>query len=150
MTKFYRSSESGTEELVLTPRATDVETVADAIDLARYQHPECPRERPRPFSEANRSDREYATRLARAALAAAQAVAPEWKCKAQWTADPPQDCNWPFCGCDPYADKVLSAVDESGFAIVDTGTAKDAATAPAPWPTEEQDVRSQRRPIRRQ
>lgn len=44
------------------------EMVADAIDLARYQHPEHPRERPRPFSEADRSDREYATRLAKAAL----------------------------------------------------------------------------------
>jgi hypothetical protein len=52
-----------------------LETVADAIDLARYQHPEHPRERLRPFSEADRSDREYAIRLARAALAAAQAGA---------------------------------------------------------------------------
>jgi hypothetical protein len=28
----------------------------------------------------------------------------------------PADCNWPFCGCDPYADKVLAAVEESGAA----------------------------------
>ena len=46
-----------------------VEAVADAIDNARYQHPDHPRERPRPFADADRSDREYALRLARAALA---------------------------------------------------------------------------------
>jgi hypothetical protein len=38
----------------------------------------------------------------------------EWKCKAQRTADPPQDCDWPVCGCDPYADKVIAALEESG------------------------------------
>lgn len=36
-----------------------------------------------------------------------------WKCKAQLTADPPQDCDWPSCGCDPYADKVLAALEEA-------------------------------------
>ena len=35
-------------------------------------------------------------------------------CKARKTADPPQDCNWPFCGCDPYADKVIAAIQEFG------------------------------------
>jgi hypothetical protein len=40
--------------------------------------------------------------------------APVWKCKAQPTADPPQDCDWPTCGCDPYADKVVEALQESG------------------------------------
>lgn len=47
-----------------------IEQVADAIDEARYRHPEHPRERPRPFSEADEGDREYATRLARAAIEA--------------------------------------------------------------------------------
>lgn len=28
------------------------------------------------------------------------------------------DCNWPFCGCDPHADKVIAAIEESGFRIV--------------------------------
>lgn len=46
-------------------------------------------------------------------LAARAADAP-WKCKAQRTADPPQDCDWPVCGCDPYADKVIAALQESG------------------------------------
>lgn len=49
---------------------TEIKAVADAIDAARYQHPENPRERPRPFSEADRGDREYAIRLARAACRA--------------------------------------------------------------------------------
>lgn len=47
-----------------------LEAAADAIDEARYQHPDRPRERPRPFSEADRHDREYALRLARAAIRA--------------------------------------------------------------------------------
>lgn len=51
-------------------RNDKIEIIADAIDAARYQHPTEPRERPRPFSEADKGDREYATRLARAALSA--------------------------------------------------------------------------------
>jgi hypothetical protein len=30
------------------------------------------------------------------------------------TGDTPQDCNWPTCGCDPYADSVIGALDEAG------------------------------------
>jgi hypothetical protein len=48
----------------------EIEAVADAIDAARYAHPEYPRERDRPFSEADDSDREYARRLATAAVEA--------------------------------------------------------------------------------
>lgn len=47
-----------------------LDLVADAIDEARYRHPVYPRDRPRPFSEADDGDREYAIRLARAALGA--------------------------------------------------------------------------------
>jgi hypothetical protein len=36
-----------------------------------------------------------------------------WTCKARRTADPPQDCTWPSCGCDPYADKVIAALEEA-------------------------------------
>lgn len=38
-----------------------------------------------------------------------------WKCKANRHADPPQDCEWPTCGCDPYAYKVIDALEEQGF-----------------------------------
>lgn len=51
-----------------------VEAMADAIDSARYEHPLHPRERPRPFEEADMSDREYAERLARAAIRALSQV----------------------------------------------------------------------------
>lgn len=51
----------------------ELERVADAIDAARYARPEFPRERPHPFSQADHRDREYAFRLARAALRSAQA-----------------------------------------------------------------------------
>lgn len=49
---------------------TMIETVADAIDAARYAHPEHPRERPIPFAQAHPTDREYALRMARAAIRA--------------------------------------------------------------------------------
>lgn len=53
------------------------EAVADAIDAARFAHPDHPRDRPRPFSEADASDREYASRLAIAAIRALATPAPE-------------------------------------------------------------------------
>ena len=51
-------------------RGDEINRMADAIDAARYAHPLHPRERPVPFAEADRTDREYAFRLARAAFAA--------------------------------------------------------------------------------
>jgi hypothetical protein len=27
----------------------------------------------------------------------------------------PQECDWPTCGCDPYADKVIASLQESGL-----------------------------------
>lgn len=30
----------------------------------------------------------------------------------------PQDCSWPFCPCDPVANQVLAAIQESGLEIV--------------------------------
>lgn len=43
----------------------------------------------------------------------------DWTCKAvaAGLSDPPQDCDWPFCGCDPQAGEVLAAIDESGYTI---------------------------------
>lgn len=29
----------------------------------------------------------------------------------------PVDCDWPFCGCDPYANRVMEAINESGYKI---------------------------------
>lgn len=44
-------------------------------------------------------------------------------CKARTSnCDPPQDCDWPFCGCDAYANKVIVSIEESGFEIVLKGT----------------------------
>lgn len=37
-----------------------------------------------------------------------------WKCGARASIDPPQDCDWPFCGCDPYANKVMETLQECG------------------------------------
>lgn len=39
-----------------------------------------------------------------------------WSCAARpWEKrDPPQECNWPCCSCDPYAGKVIAALQEHG------------------------------------
>jgi hypothetical protein len=38
------------------------------------------------------------------------------ECKArQSTADPSQDCNWPFCACDPLAIRVIDTLLECGW-----------------------------------
>jgi hypothetical protein len=46
--------------------------------------------------------------------------AQQWKCGARQRNIGPeiQDCDWPVCGCDPYASKVLDAIEEGGFKIV--------------------------------
>lgn len=36
------------------------------------------------------------------------------KVRAAGLTDPPQDCDWPFCGCDPKADAVIEALEEMG------------------------------------
>jgi hypothetical protein len=55
--------------------------------------------------------------------ARSSAPVPASICKARASAsDPPQECDWPFCGCDPVADKVLDAIRESGrFVLVSSG-----------------------------
>lgn len=51
-------------------------------------------------------------------FAALSASAAPWTCAARKNATPePQDCNWPFCGCDPHAQKVIDALDECGFLL---------------------------------
>jgi hypothetical protein len=44
---------------------------------------------------------------------------PPWSCSAskQGTAggNDPADCNWPLCGCDPHAEKVINALAEAGY-----------------------------------
>lgn len=48
-----------------------------------------------------------------------------WECSARKQSLPdPSDCSWPTCGCDPHADRVISALEEQGFgapAPVDAG-----------------------------
>ena len=51
---------------------------------------------------------------------AADLEAQRWKCGARQRNIGPevQDCDWPVCGCDPHASKVLDAIEESGFKII--------------------------------
>lgn len=44
----------------------------------------------------------------------AKEVLSGWKCPARPMADPPEDCGWPTCGCDPWASKVIEVLEESG------------------------------------
>ena len=51
----------------------------------------------------------------------------DWKCmaRAQNTGpNDPADCNWPDCGCDPHATKVIAALVEQGWR---------APPPPLPW-----------------
>jgi len=51
-----------------------------------------------------------------------EGIAP-WKCLARkQTLPEPADCNWPVCGCDPAANKVLEALEESGLIPTPTNT----------------------------
>jgi len=41
-----------------------------------------------------------------------------WTCSARkQTLPEPADCNWPVCGCDPAANKVIDALEESGVSL---------------------------------
>lgn len=43
-----------------------------------------------------------------------------WKCATlSYQGQEPQDCDWPYCGCDPKATEVLTALDEHGYDLVD-------------------------------
>lgn len=50
-----------------------------------------------------------------------------WKCKAPgYFGD--QDCDWPNCGCDPHAERVISGLREHGFMDPDTVKEFEAET----------------------
>ena len=53
--------------------------------------------------------------------------AAKWTCKvrAAGLTDPPQDCDWPFCGCDEKATEVLEALQEMGL-LKEKHTAEEA------------------------
>lgn len=60
--------------------------------------------------------------IARKALAEIDAAlaAEGWTCAARKQALPePADCNWPVCGCDPHADKVIEALEEMGVRMIE-------------------------------
>lgn len=60
-------------------------------------------------------------RLIEAARAAISALGEPtaWHCASRSGGGDPTgvqaDCDWPVCGCDPYADKVIAALQESGL-----------------------------------
>ena len=58
-----------------------------------------------------RANNEIAALTARAEQAEQKGT----QCFARRSTDPPQDCDWPFCGCDPRATEVLVALQECGM-----------------------------------
>jgi hypothetical protein len=152
MTKFYRSSESGTEELVLTPRATDEQVEAAARASWPYVN-----EHDCWDSEHNQIRKATHRDCLRAALAAAQAVAPA---KGEKSMHPlalkevvkvcrqrerEGDCPiTPALSVEVLEDAVVSLASQLQIALdpdieTDAGAAHwEAPPAPAPWPTEEQ------------
>lgn len=59
----------------------------------------------------------------------------QWTCKARSGGDPaePQDCDWPHCGCDPAASKVVSALIEEGWTKPSIWKDPTPATTPGTW-----------------
>jgi hypothetical protein len=58
-----------------------------------------------------------------------------WKCKADRSGiggNDPQDCDWPGCGCDPHADKVIAALQESGKLLA-VGATEQCGSNGVPW-----------------
>ncbi len=51
---------------------------------------------------------------------------PTFQCKAKNASPEPQDCDYPFCGCDPAAERVLSALQEGGYFIAREGAERSA------------------------
>jgi len=66
-----------------------------------------------PYPYAQTVDRMLS--VARAALSTPSdgGSKPKQECQAG-KGDPPMDCDWPNCGCDPKATEVLAAIEESG------------------------------------
>lgn len=86
------------------------------------------------YVTAHGSHKTPADNLRLAAQSAAPVGEPErWKCGARQRHIGPeiQDCDWPVCGCDPYASKVLDAIDENGFQIVRRGASPSGS--PVGW-----------------
>lgn len=59
----------------------------------------------------------------------------KWKCGALpgmsgAGGNTPTECNWPLCSCDPYADKVIAALQECGVMGNDTPDPRDAEIEP--------------------
>lgn len=56
-----------------------------------------------------------------ALTAAGFKLEPKWECKAQKNPSPggiePQDCDWPWCGCDPAMEAILKELPEHGLTI---------------------------------
>jgi hypothetical protein len=57
------------------------------------------------------------------------------KCKARTGGSPgePQDCDWPTCGCDAHATKVINALEESGYLLVSRDLIERLAAEPVDY-----------------
>lgn len=59
-----------------------------------------------------------------------------WVCKARLGnpgANDPQDCNWPLCGCDPHADRVIEKLNEVNLYVVPGDAAEAMIDAAVEW-----------------
>lgn len=77
------------------------------------------------------ADFPYLVATAAAALAGApEGTQPVCKVRAAGKTDPPQDCDWPFCGCDERATKVIEALEKCGWRAPEGTAPKPAAVDP--------------------
>lgn len=88
-------------------RQSEREAVIRVIEGGSFLHDDAP---PAKFA------REVVAAIRRDAERRDRERVPAWECAARKNigANDPQDCDWPVCGCDPHADKVIEALDESG------------------------------------
>jgi hypothetical protein len=72
-------------------------------------------------------------RLLRARASAPDSAAAKWQCAARHQStvggNDPADCNWPLCSCDPYADKVIAALQECGSSALPAASPSALALA---------------------
>jgi len=60
-------------------------------------------------------------------------LAKGWKCGANRSADPPQDCDWPYCGCDPHTDRVIKGLQECGVFIIHPSNVQEDLMCQHEW-----------------
>lgn len=112
-------AQSGPEPLTVPEPAAN----ADGLKAAYDQHLRAMNERVIPAIQADLEQQRVTANTLRYPSASPEpaANADKFSCAAKSN---PEDCQWPFCGCDPAADRVLESISEHYMVIVSLGDPK--------------------------